>query len=162
MVRRLFPELGETNPLFRLTKATEGTHPRVGEWGFQNNCQSCVGAVDRQLGGLATDTRAVERVANDAMSSPYWKQNIANRVGTTNTFKPIGGYDEIAKELHAAGEGSRGIIHGMRSGPGGMSLPGHVFNVVNRNGRIFFLDGQTGKLARLENYTGGLELLRTK
>ena len=50
----------------------------------------------------------------------------------------------------------------MRTGPGGVPVAGHVFNVVNRNGRIFFLDGQTGKLARLENYTGGLELLRTK
>ena len=161
VVRRLFPELAETNPLFRLTRATDGAAPRVGGWGYQNNCQSCGEAVDRQLGGLATDTRAVERVANDAMSSPAWKQNIANRVGTTNTFTSVGGYDDIIKELHAAGEGSRGIIHGMRAGPGGMSLPGHVFNVVNRNGRIFFLDGQTGKLAHLENYSGGFEFLRT-
>ena len=29
---------------------------------------------------------------------------------------------------------------------------GHVFNVVNKNGVIYFLDGQTGGLARLENY----------
>lgn len=161
VVKRLFPELSSTNPLFRLTKATDGAHPRVGQWGFRNNCQSCVGAVDRQLGGLATDTRAVERVANDAMSSPAWKQNIANRVGTTNTFRSVGGYDDIIKELHSAGAGSRGIIHGMRTGPGGMPVAGHVFNVVNRNGRIFFLDGQTGKLAHLENYSGGFEFLRT-
>jgi uncharacterized protein YukE len=161
VVKRLFPELSRTNPLFRLTPATDGAHPRVGGWGFQNNCQSCVGAVDRQLGGLATDTRAVERVANDAMSSPYWKQHIANRVGTTNTFTSVGGYDEIAKELHAAGDGARGIVHGMRQGPGGIPLAGHVFNVVNRNGRIYYLDGQTGKLADLENYSGGLEFLRT-
>ena len=36
-----------------------------------------------------------------------------------------------------------------------------MFNVVNRNGRVFFLDGQTGKLAYLEKYSGGLEFLRT-
>jgi uncharacterized protein YukE len=161
VVKRFFPELAETNPLFRLTKATDGAHPNVGGWGFRNNCQSCVGAVDRQLGGLATDTKAVERVANDAMSSPYWKQNIANRVGTTNTFQSVKGYEDIAQQLHNAGDGARGIIHGMRTGPGGVPVAGHVFNVVNRNGRIFFLDGQTGKLAHLENYSGGFEFLRT-
>ena len=42
-----------------------------------------------------------------------------------------------------------------------MSVPGHVFNVGNRNGRVYFLDGQTGTLARLENYSGGMEFLRT-
>ncbi|HST63623.1 MAG TPA: toxin glutamine deamidase domain-containing protein [Mycobacteriales bacterium] len=162
VVKRFFPELSGTNPLFRLTKATDGAHPRVGGWGFQNNCQSCVTAVDKQLAGLTKDTRAIERVTGDAMSSPAWKQNIANATGTTNTFTSVGSYDDIARELHNAGDGARGIIHGMRTGPGGMPVAGHVFNVVNRNGRIFFLDGQTGKLARLENYTGGLELLRTK
>ena len=32
---------------------------------------------------------------------------------------------------------------------------------IDRNGRVYFLDGQTGKLAYLENYSGGMELLRT-
>jgi hypothetical protein len=26
---------------------------------------------------------------------------------------------------------------------------------------VYFLDGQTGKLAYLENYSGGMEILRT-
>jgi hypothetical protein len=162
VVHRLFPELAETNPLFRLTKATDGAHPNVGTWGFKNNCQSCVQAVDKQLAGVAKDAKAVERVPGDAMSSPYWKQHIAAGTGTTNTFKSVASYDDIVKELQTAGDGARGIIHGMRTGPGGVSVAGHVFNVVNRNGRVYFLDGQTGTLATLENYTGGLELLRTR
>jgi hypothetical protein len=161
VVKRLFPELSQTNPLFRITKATDGAHPNVGGWGFRNNCQSCVQAVDKQLAGVAKDAQAVERVPGDAMSSPYWKQHIASGVGTSNTFKNVGSYDDIVTELQNAGDGARGIIHGMRTGPGGVSVAGHVFNVVNRNGRVFFLDGQTGKLARLENYSGGMELLRT-
>jgi hypothetical protein len=135
--------------------------PNVAGWGFKNNCQSCVQAVDKQLSGLAKDAQAVERVPGDAMSSPLWKQHIANGVGTSNTFTSVGSYDDIITELHNAGDGARGIIHGMRTGPGGVSVAGHVFNVVNRNGRVFFLDGQTGKLAYLENYSGGLEFLRT-
>jgi len=161
VVQRLFPELSGTNPFFRLTKATDGAHPNVAGWGFKNNCQSCVQAVDKQLSGLAKDAQAVERLPGDAMSSPLWKQHIANGVGTSNTFTSVGSYDDIITELHNAGDGARGIIHGMRTGPGGVSVAGHVFNVVNRNGRVFFLDGQTGKLAYLENYSGGLEFLRT-
>jgi hypothetical protein len=49
----------------------------------------------------------------------------------------------------------------MRKLPTGQTVAGHVFNVVNRNGRVYVLDGQTGKLAYLENYSGGMELLRT-
>jgi Papain fold toxin 1, glutamine deamidase len=161
VVQRLFPELSGTNPFFRLTKVTDGAHPNVAGWGFKNNCQSCVQAVDKQLSGLAKDAQAVERVPGDAMSSRLWKQHIASGVGTSNTFRSIGSYDDIIAELHNAGDGARGIIHGMRTGPGGVSVAGHVFNVVNRNGRVFFLDGQTGKLAYLENYSGGLEFLRT-
>ncbi len=161
VVQRLFPELSGTNPFFRLTKVTDGAHPNVAGWGFKNNCQSCVQAVDKQLSGLAKDAQAVERVPGDAMSSSLWKQHIANGVGTSNTFKSAGSYDDIITELHNAGDGARGIIHGMRKLPTGQTVAGHVFNVVNRNGRVYFLDGQTGKLAYLENYSGGMELLRT-
>ena len=37
---------------------------------------------------------------------------------------------------------------------------GHVFNVVNKNGVIYFIDGQTGGFANLENYSQ-LNFLRT-
>ena len=161
VVRRLFPELAETNPLFRRTPVTSAFRGAGGP-GFRNNCQSCVVAVDRQLGGAPTS--AIRRLlgsSNDIMASPAWRQRLADAVGTKNAFQSVGGYDDIVRQLHNAGDGARGIIHGMRTGPGGMPVPGHVFNVVNRNGRVFFLDGQTGKLARLENYTGGLEFLRT-
>ncbi len=162
VVRRLFPELAETNPLFRNNPVTS-RFANAGTAGFRNNCQSCVIAVDNQLAGNG-GTSAIRRLLgspNDVMASPAWRQNMADAVGTTNAFRPAGSYDDIVRQLQNAGDGSRGIIHGMRTGPGGMSVPGHVFNVVNRNGRVFFLDGQTGQLARLENYSGGLEFLRT-
>ncbi|EPF1364651.1 toxin glutamine deamidase domain-containing protein [Pseudomonas aeruginosa] len=41
-------------------------------------------------------------------------------------------------------------------GPG---QPGHVFNVVNQNGVVRFLDGQTGKPANLGGFKS-LQLLR--
>ncbi|MBY8930243.1 hypothetical protein J1G34_14460 [Pseudomonas sp. Wu6] len=42
-------------------------------------------------------------------------------------------------------------------GPG---QPGHVFNVVNQNGVVRYLDGQTGKPANMNNFKT-LQLLRT-
>jgi hypothetical protein len=161
VVRRLFPDLAETNPLFRRNPLTS-KFAGAGGAGFRNNCQSCVVAVDHQLAGAPTS--AIRRLLgsnNDIMASSAWRQQMANAVGTKNAFQSVGSYDDVVRQLHNAGDGARGIIHGMRTGPGGMSVPGHVFNVVNRNGRVFFLDGQAGKLARLENYTGGLEFLRT-
>jgi len=161
VVRRLFPELAETNPLFRRTPLTS-RFAGAGGAGFRNNCQSCVVAVDNQLAGAPTSAiRRALGTSHDIMASPNWRQQMAGAVGTSNRFRAASSYDDIVQQLHNAGDGARGIIHGMRTGPGGMSVPGHVFNVVNRNGRIFFLDGQTGKLARLENYSGGLEFLRT-
>jgi uncharacterized protein YukE len=162
VVRRLFPELAGTNPLFRRTPVTS-QFPHAGGAGFRNNCQSCVVAVDNTL-ATGRPTSAIERAlgsSSDIMASPNWRQNIASAVGTGNRFQAAGSYDDIVRQLQSAGDGARGIIHGMRTGPGGMPVAGHVFNVVNRNGRVYFLDGQTGKLAELENYSGGLEFLRT-
>jgi uncharacterized protein YukE len=159
--RRLFPELAGTNPLFRNTGITS-KFPNVASAGFQQNCQSCVVAVDNQLAGSATS--AVRRLVgskHDIFARPQWRQQIAEAVGTSNTFQKAGSYDDIVTQLHNAGDGARGIVHGMRVNAKGRSVAGHVFNVVNRNGRIYFLDGQTGKFARLENFRGGLEFLRT-
>lgn len=54
-----------------------------------------------------------------------------------------------------AGSGSREIVFGSY-GPG---QPGHVFNVVNQNGVVRFLDGQTGKSADLSQFKS-FQLLR--
>lgn len=59
----------------------------------------------------------------------------------------VGSYTEIVQKMENAGDGSRGIVLGTRNG-----MPGHAFNVVNRNGQIWFVDGQTGQLAYLENF----------
>lgn len=55
-----------------------------------------------------------------------------------------------------AGSGARGIIYGSY----GLDQPGHVFNVVNQNGIIRFLDGQSGKVADLSKFDS-FRILRT-
>jgi hypothetical protein len=137
---REFPELGH------------GINPRFGESGFGNNCQSCVVATDRSLAGNASS--AVRRpTTHDARFD--WPDSAYRGTGSPYPLRSSSGYHDIAAELQQAGHGARGIVHGMRNGH-----PGHVFNVVNRNGQIAFLDGQTGGYAYLENFSG-FQFLRT-
>ncbi|WP_158101020.1 toxin glutamine deamidase domain-containing protein [Variovorax sp. JS1663] len=71
-------------------------------------------------------------------------------------FGPSITVDSIEQQLISAGNGTRGIVFGSRD-PG---RPGHVFNVVNQNGVIRFLDGQTGREATFNGYAA-FRLLRT-
>lgn len=57
--------------------------------------------------------------------------------------------------MKAAGSGARGIVFGSRAGK-----PGHFFNVVNQNGTVRFLDGQSGGSADLADGFNGFWLLR--
>lgn len=53
----------------------------------------------------------------------------------------------ITETMTTAGAGSRGIIFDSRG-----TEVGHVFNVVNQNGVVRFLDGQTGRAASLAGF----------
>ena len=64
--------------------------------------------------------------------------------------------DSIEQQMLSSGDGSRGIVFGARE-PG---QAGHVFNVVNQNGEIVFLDGQTGSVADTTGFAS-FRLLRT-
>jgi hypothetical protein len=65
-------------------------------------------------------------------------------------FSQMSSASEIEQTLLGSGPGSRGIIFGSR-GPGQF---GHVFNGVNQNGVVRFLDGQSGGQASFNGYSG--------
>lgn len=71
-------------------------------------------------------------------------------------FVRAGSEQAIEQTMQSAGPGARGIVCGERAGD-----VGHVFNVVNQNGVVRFLDGQTDRPASLSGYTG-FRLLRTR
>jgi hypothetical protein len=56
------------------------------------------------------------------------------------------GINEVASEF---APGQRGIIAGFFSNP---FKAGHVFNIVNDNGTIYLLDGQSGKVGLPDSY----------
>jgi hypothetical protein len=146
LFKRLFPDLTDVNgPRF-------GNGP---EW--RNNCQSCVVATDRTLAGASSSAVPVPARGFD------WPASVTDTIGGGKPFVPVRNYDDITDQMTQAGDGARGVVWGQRFRQAGgrtIEVPGHVFNVVNRGGRVYYVDGQTGTFATLENFSK-LSLLRT-
>ena len=126
----------------------KNVNPGYPEPGRTHNCVNCSVATDATLAG------------NPASALPVNHNNgipltvLESQYGTK--FKYVSSSESITQQMTSAGSGSRGIVFGSY-GPG---QPGHVFNVVNQNGTVRFLDGQTGKPADLSQFKS-FQLLRT-
>lgn len=88
-------------------------------------------AADKTLGGIPT-------VAKPSLV-PLPRKNL--EVLYSGQFENVAGMMEIGSLLRSSGNGARGIVGG--SHPRGY---GHVWNVVNQNGVIRFLDSQGTRL----------------
>jgi filamentous hemagglutinin len=110
------------------------------------NCVNCSVATDALLAGNA----AVALPSNGAVPISVLEEMFGGEFSSTMTE------EQISQQLLSAGNGARGIVFGYR----GAGNIGHVFNVVNQNGVIRFLDGQTGKPAQFGGFDS-LHLLRT-
>lgn len=143
---RLFPGMGNVNA------------PRLHlGWRWQRNCQSCVVATDSTLDG-----HPASAVPVPLEGGFRWPDSVTKLAGG-KPFVKVTGYNEITGQLLRAGDGARGVVWGRRivlTGEGPKEIQGHVFNVVNRGGRVYYVDGQTGTFARLEHFSE-LQFLRT-
>lgn len=117
---------------------TAGSTRNVNPLGGTQNCVNCVVATDARLAGRPASA------LNSAGPQPI------SILGThfDGTFKPVAGRAEIERILSSSGHGSRGIVFGRRGAD-----PGHVFNAVNQNGVIRFLDGKTGRTASFNGFS---------
>lgn len=126
------------------TPRTSGLHALINPQGGRMNCRACALAVDRTLAG--SPTSAIGNI-------PAGPLNILEQqFGGKFKASTLSG---VVEDMAKAGDGARGIV-----GVSGRGPVGHVFNVVNDNGKVVFLDGQTGvadHVARWRNYW----LLRT-
>lgn len=123
-------------------------NPGYPEAGRAHNCVNCSIATDATLSGnpaSALPINSTKGVPLTVLEQQYGSK-----------FKYVSTPDSITQQMNNAGSGSRGIVYGSY-GPG---QPGHVFNVVNQNGTVRFLDGQTGKTADLSQFKS-FQLLRT-
>ncbi len=108
--------------------------------GRTQNCVNCAIATDATLSGHPASALP--------SNGPKPLSVLEKQYG--GQFAKTSGIDEIQSSLLSNGENARGIIFGDR----GAGRTGHVFNAVNQNGEVKFLDGQTGKNAVLEGYRG--------
>ncbi|MEV4778540.1 toxin glutamine deamidase domain-containing protein [Burkholderia sp. LMU1-1-1.1] len=116
-----------------------GTVRRINPGQSKTNCVNCVIATDAMLAG---------RPAAALPGGPH-SITILEQIFGAKFSEAADDLGEVVQALLAAGSGSRGIVYGSRSGG-----VGHVFNAVNQNGVVRFLDGQIGKAAVVSGYTG--------
>ncbi|WP_238137072.1 DUF637 domain-containing protein, partial [Variovorax sp. JS1663] len=130
----------------RSAGSIRNVNPGYPQLGRTQNCINCSIATDATLAGNPASALPAPRPKSIAILEAQY--------GTR--FGPRSTPETIEELLLLAGNGARGIIYGAR-GPG---EAGHVFNVVNQNGIIRFLDGQSGTIADFNGYTT-FHLLRT-
>ncbi|XKY51844.1 hemagglutinin repeat-containing protein [Xanthomonas campestris pv. raphani] len=123
-------------------------NPGYPEAGRTHNCVNCAIAKDSTLAGDPASALPIGHTKGVPISV------LEAQYGTRFSVKPSAG--SIVAEIAGSGDGARGIVYGSY-GPG---QPGHVFNVVNQNGVVRFLDGQTGKAVNITEFKS-FSLLRT-
>jgi hypothetical protein len=123
--------------------------------GGLENCRACAVAVDKLMAGesISVAPGALKAGSAAPIEKLYGKR-----------FKSAS-LSSVVREVRNGGSGSRGIVYGTHPGSirpdGSVGQPqAHVFNVVNIEGDVMFLDGQSG-LADLEYWKIG-GLLRTE
>ncbi|WP_367237058.1 RHS repeat-associated core domain-containing protein [Pseudomonas sp. Rh2] len=126
----------------------KNVNPGYPEAGRTHNCVNCSIATDATLAGNPASALPINHTKGVPLS--ILEKQFSSKFG------PVIAPENIAQQMASSGNGARGIVFGSY-GPG---QPGHVFNVINQNGVVRFLDGQTGKPANLSNFKT-LQLLRT-
>ncbi|HEY4162469.1 MAG TPA: toxin glutamine deamidase domain-containing protein [Dongiaceae bacterium] len=122
-----FPELAGINPHY-----VEGARP-----GVNTNCVSCVLATQRRLTGKNLEAIATPNDGYGGPDSILPEFPFGFRTGTTTPAA-------IEEELRSAGNGATGVVY-----IGQAKNVGHVLNVVNRHGTIYFIDSQLGRIVTL-------------
>jgi len=121
-----------------------GSIRNVNPSGAIENCVNCAIATDSVLAG-----RPAIAQASGPQSIGVLEKLFGNRFSSNRTVA------ELTAQMTRAGPGARGIVFGSRG-----EEVGHVFNIVNQNGVVRFLDGQTARAASLEGFKS-FQLLRT-
>jgi|GEM_PF-6578151 len=134
----------------RVNPKYPGRPKYIGRQPWNMNCVNCAVAVDQILAGSVNVLALPDPQA--AGFSIMELEDLYN-----SRFVEISSKTEIEALLRQSGNGSRGIVFGMRDA---LDEHGHVFNVVNLGGEIVFIDGQSGRYANIEEFTD-LGLLRT-
>jgi hypothetical protein len=122
----VFPELVGVNPHY-----VPGAPP-----GTNVNCASCANAAQARLSGLDAEATALPSGRYAAPSDLFQSVPLG--------FQPPTTVAAIEQQMLAAGDGAYGLV---LIGPEGATQ--HVINVVNRDGTVYFVDTQLGRIVTL-------------
>ncbi|UQA95616.1 pre-toxin TG domain-containing protein [Streptomyces halobius] len=111
------------------TPITEDLRKIVNPGNGKTNCRACVLGVERTLDGTPASALPKLRGGNYKVLEKYFPGKKFVKRSLSN----------IVKDVKKAGDGARGIVYG-----GNPDLA-HVFNVINRDGDVIFLDAQVGR-----------------
>ncbi|MEE6264923.1 toxin glutamine deamidase domain-containing protein [Streptomyces diastatochromogenes] len=113
------------------TPVTDDLRELVNPGGGKTNCRACVISVEKTLDGTPASALPKIEAGNLKAVEKYFP-------GKRFTDRSL---SNIVKDIKGAGDGARGIVYG--DDP----VMGHVFNVINRDGDVVFLDAQSGHAA---------------
>lgn len=140
-----FP-VSNTHPLdeeFNLSAPPElGSAP----WRWRVNARNCLVATD-----AAIDQQPVSALPwKPEDEAPGWWPRLLGRFFSDAEVGSCSSWAEVTSALLEAGEGARGVLW-LRRRLGGHELTGHLLYAEHRDGQVFFLDGQRGTLADLDD-----------
>ncbi|MEU3407440.1 putative T7SS-secreted protein [Streptomyces sp. NPDC006670] len=124
------------NDRFPWLKEINNTHAD----GYTMNCSHNVVAVEQRLQGV--EVSAAPRAAGEHV--PPEALGVKGRAA--GDYDWVNGYDDIIRDIEARGPEARSVVYIQRS-----DGSAHVFNAVNTEHGVVFLDGQSGTLATLED-----------
>ena len=137
------------------TKAVEGANPyyKGGSAEYTENCQRCVVATELRMRGydvVAKPTYEGDTLPTTAFMNAKTGQVYKRYMGAFQgaKTKKVSGQKDFESQVIEGGSGSR---YALSFGWKGSDY-GHVINVVNKKGKVRYVDGQTGK------YYSGKEL----
>lgn len=141
--------LGSKKDPFSLSDALSLTNPNYPSPGYSDNCTRCVVAYELRRRGYDVTAlptyggdKWMDVSINNVAAADRWKGAFrgsrTERVGSGSAAKTI---DNIKQHMKMYGSGSRAVVN-IRYADTEIN---HVFNVENVNGRILFLDAQSGQ-----------------
>jgi hypothetical protein len=106
-------------------------NPNYGQPGYDVNCGHVFDAVNSGLEGNPVEAQSGVEGSWEDIEAKYGSQ-----------FNWNSSFQSIEQQISAAGDGARGGV-GVY-GDTGAGIPPHIFNVVNEDGVVTFIEGQVG------------------
>ena len=117
---------------------------------YRENCQRCIFAMEAQMRGYDVEALPATLKRNEPLfqySTSWergfigqkWEKNLGNRSDAVE--------QNIVSKMQQWGNGSRAVAYVEWKGGNA-----HVFNIVNKGGKVSIFDGQDGKQYKLSDY----------